>query len=513
MTQPLDDYLDRHWRWTLEEFPEFAIQTGEARPERAWTDLSPQGIARRQESERAFLAELEAMNREDLDHADRLNYDLARREAASAVDGQRYPAELLQLDQLNGVHQRIAISLQEMPDDEPEWEAERIEAAADLVDQAVHLLREGLRQGVTPPRVVLHDVDRQLADLAHLSPGLDDLRTFVADEYLPGCRDSIAMADLPDGEEWYRFRVREETTTDLAPEAIHAVGLEELPRIHAAMEQVMAEVDWTGDRASFLAHLRTDPQFFFTTADEVVSAYRALCKRLDPALARLFGVLPRLPYGVDPMPGYMEQSAPAAYYMPGSAAVGRPGTFVVNTFDLQARPRWGMVALAMHEAVPGHHLQFAIAQELPDVPPFRRHAAYGAYVEGWALYAESLGHELGLYEEDPYARYGALVFDAWRSARLVIDTGIHSRGWTRDQAVEFLLANTGLTRHDAEAEIDRYIAWPGQALCYKIGQRQILALRRRAEQADGAAFDLRRFHDRVLGHGPLPLDILADQFA
>jgi uncharacterized protein (DUF885 family) len=279
------------------------------------------------------------------------------------------------------------------------------------------------------------------------------------------------------------------------------------------MERVMADVGWTGDRASFLTHLRTDPRFFFTSGEEMVTAYRALCKRIDPGLARLFGVLPRLPYGVDPMPAYMERSGPAAYYMPGSPAAGRPGTFIVNTYDLAARPRWSMVPLAVHEAVPGHHLQFAIAQELPDVPPFRRHAQYGAYVEGWALYTESLADELGLFENDPYARFGALVFDAWRAARLVVDTGIHTRGWSRNQAVAFMLDNTGLTRHDAEAEVDRYIAWPGQALCYKVGQRQILELRRRAEDAQGAAFDLRAFHDRILGQGPLPLDVLANQFA
>lgn len=507
----LHDYLDRRWRWTLEEFPELAIQTGEARPERAWTDLSLEGVERRHQAERVFLAELDGISRDELNDQDRLNYDLARREAESAVEAQRYPSHLLALDQLMGIHQRIAISMGEMPDD-PDWREVRLAAVDDLIHQAIDLLREGLARGITQPRVVLGDLDRQLVDLAPLSLAFLELRRFVADEYLPGCRESIATADLPDGEEWYRFRVREETTTDLSPDEIHQMGLEELPRIHAAMEGVMAVIEWPGDRSSFLAHLRSEPQYFFSSGDEMVTAYRALCKRLDPTLARLFGVLPRLPYGVDRMPDYMDRSGPAAYYMPGSPKAGRPGTFSVNTFDLRARPRWGMVALAMHEAAPGHHLQFAIAQELSDVPAFRRHAAYGAYVEGWALYAESLGHEIGLYEEDPYARFGALVFDAWRSARLVIDTGIHSRGWTRDQAIEFMLANTGITRHDAVSEIDRYIVWPGQALCYKIGQRQILDLRRRAEQAEGTAFDLRRFHDRILGQGPLPLDILADQF-
>ncbi len=508
----LDDYLERRWRWTLDEFPELAIHTGEARPARAWTDWSLEGVERRQRAERDFLAELDGIDGDALDAAERLNYELARRQAATAVEGQRFPSHLLQLDQLNGVHHRVAVSMGEMPDD-ADWKAQRLAAVPTLVRQSIELLREGVGRGVTQPRLVLADVEGQLGDLVDLAPAFGELRQFVVDEYLPGCRHSIACTDLPDGEAWYRHRVREETTTGLTPDDIRAVGVEELPRIHAAMEEVMAEVGWTEGRPAFLAHLRSDPRFFFADGEELVAAYRALCKRIDPGLARLFGVLPRLPYGVDPMPAYMERSGPAAYYMPGSPAAGRPGTFIVNTYDLQARPRWSMVPLALHEAVPGHHLQFAIAQELPDVPPFRRHASYGAYVEGWALYAERLGHDLGFYAEDPYARFGALVFDAWRSARLVIDTGIHSRGWTRDQAVEFMLANAGITRHDAEAEIDRYIAWPGQALCYKIGQRRILDLRRRAEEAQGDAFDLRAFHDRILGQGPLPLDILANQLA
>ncbi len=503
----LDGYLERRWRWTLAEHPEFAIHTGEARPERAWTDLSPEAIERRRQAERDFLAELEA-----IEDGGGLNHTLALRQAELAVERQRFPGELLQLDQLLGVHQRIAISLDEMPAD-PAWKAERQRAAAGKIRQAIDLLREGVARGVTQPRVVLGDVERQLADLAGVSPAMEELRRFVVNEYLPAARESIACTDLPDGEAWYRFRVREETTTTLAPEEIHQIGREELPRIHAEMEQVMAEVGWTAGRPAFLAHLRREPQFFFTSAGELVTAYRALCKRVDPGLARLFATLPRLPYAVDPMPAYMERSGPAAYYLPGSPAAGRPGTFIVNTHDLRARPRWSMVALALHEAVPGHHLQFAIAQELAGVPPFRRHASYGAYVEGWALYAESLGYELGLYAEDPYARFGALVFDAWRSARLVIDTGIHSQGWSREQAVEFILANTGITRPDAEAEIDRYIAWPGQALCYKIGQRRINELRRAAEAAEGDEFDLRRFHDRILGQGPLPLDLLTGQLS
>jgi uncharacterized protein (DUF885 family) len=338
-------------------------------------------------------------------------------------------------------------------------------------------------------------------------PALRKLGEFVAGRYLPGARESIACRDLPDGEAWYAFKVREQTTTALSPKEIHAIGLEEVKRIRAALEETMRASGFTGDFAAFCEFLRKDPRFYFRTADELVKEYRDVCKRIDPGLVKLFGRLPRLPYGITEVPAYSAESQTTAYYLPGSPEAARPGWFYANTSRLEARPRWEMEALSLHEAVPGHHLQIALAQEL-DLPEFRRHGSgYNAYVEGWALYAESLGGELGCYR-DPYSRFGQLTYEMWRAIRLVVDTGIHALGWTRERAIEFFAGNTGKSLHDITVEVDRYIVWPAQALSYKIGELEIRRLRREAEAAHGARFDVRAFHDELLGEGALPLDLL-----
>jgi uncharacterized protein (DUF885 family) len=273
------------------------------------------------------------------------------------------------------------------------------------------------------------------------------------------------------------------------------------------MDAVIAKAGFTGSFDAFVAFLRTDDRFFFARAEDLLTAYRDLCKRVDPALTSLFGTLPRLPYGVVPVPAYAEKSQTTAYYEPGSPSAGRPGRFFANTYDLRARPKWEMEALALHEAVPGHHLQIALAQEQPDMPEFRKHALYTAYVEGWGLYAESLGGELGLYQ-DPYAQFGQLTYEMWRAIRLVVDTGMHVLGWSRQKAIDYFVANAGKAEHDIVVEIDRYIVWPGQALAYKIGELKIQELRRYASGTLGERFDVRAFHDALLAQGALPLDVL-----
>jgi uncharacterized protein (DUF885 family) len=338
-------------------------------------------------------------------------------------------------------------------------------------------------------------------------PAFGRLRDFLVGSYVPACRDTIAIADLPDGAAWYRWRIREQTSTDLDPKSIHQIGMDELDRIGLAMAAVMERAGFGARRDEFLHHVHHDPGFFAASPDALVAGYRALCKRIDPELPRLFGTVPWLPYGVSPMPVHAEKTAPAAYYLPGSVEAGRPGFFLANTYALDQRPTWEMVPLALHEAVPGHHLQFAIAQQLGGLHPWRRHLNETAYIEGWGLYAESLGHDLGLYD-DPYDSFGALVFDAWRAARLVVDTGIHALGWSRRQAIEFMASSTGKPGHDVEVEVDRYIAWPAQALAYTLGAIRFRELRRLATETLGASFDIRTFHDEVLRHGPLPLDVL-----
>jgi uncharacterized protein (DUF885 family) len=417
-----------------------------------------------------------------------------------------------------------------------------------LVDQTIALLEKGVETGITPPRVTLRDVPEQVrnqivdeaaaspmlrpfqsmpptieppvaetlraaaarAYTAAVAPAYRRLLEYLETRYLPRTRETIAARDLPDGEAWYAFSIRQMTTTRLSAQEIHDIGLAEVKRIRAEMDAVMARTDFDGTFQQFVGFLRTDDRFFFDRAEDLLVAYRDICKRVDPELPKLFATLPRLPYGVVPVPSYAEKSQTTAYYEPGSPSAGRPGRFFANTYDLRARPRWEMEALALHEAVPGHHLQIALAQELPEMPEFRRHGFYTAYIEGWGLYAESLGSEMGFYQ-DPYAKFGQLTYEIWRAIRLVVDTGMHALGWSRQQAIDFFTENAGKAEHDIVVEVDRYIVWPAQALAYKIGELEIKELRARASAALGARFDLRLFHDEVLGAGALPLDVLASR--
>jgi uncharacterized protein (DUF885 family) len=340
-----------------------------------------------------------------------------------------------------------------------------------------------------------------------VKPAYERLHVFLVESYLPGCRESISMSALPNGQAWYAFRVKDSTTTSLSPKEIHDIGQSEVKRIRAEMEAVITKTGFKGSFREFLDFLRTDKQFFYDTGPQLLAGYRDISKRIDAELPRLFGKLPRLPYGVMPVPSYAEKSQTTAYYMPGAHKVGRPGTFFANTYALNTRPKWEMEALTVHEAVPGHHLQIALAHEMENMPEFRKHAGYTAFVEGWGLYSESLGEELGLYQ-DPYSKFGQLTYEMWRAVRLVVDTGMHSMGWTRQQAIDFFKQNTGKTEHDITVEVDRYIVWPGQALAYKIGQLKMKELRALATKELGEQFDIRAFHDELLGNGALPLDVL-----
>ncbi|HSM68383.1 MAG TPA: DUF885 domain-containing protein, partial [Xanthomonadales bacterium] len=320
-------------------------------------------------------------------------------------------------------------------------------------------------------------------------------------------RDSIGLSDLPDGEAWYAYNVKQRTTTELTPEEIHEIGLAEVKRIRAEMDQVIASAGFEGSFGEWMAFLRTDPQFYHTTAEGLLQEYRDIAKRADPELMKVFGHLPRTPYGVIPIPSYAEKSQTTAYYQRGSVQAGRPGYFYANTYALDTRPRWEMEALTLHEAVPGHHLQLAIQDELEDVPWFRQIGGYTGFTEGWGLYSESLGEEMGFYQ-DPYSKFGQLTYEMWRAVRLVVDTGMHHLGWTRQQAIDYFKENAPKQEHDIIVEIDRYIVWPGQALAYKLGELKIKELRAFASDELGDRFDIRAFHDQVLGRGALPLHML-----
>ena len=338
-------------------------------------------------------------------------------------------------------------------------------------------------------------------------PAQKRIAAFLETEYLPRARTSLAARDLPDGERYYMAEVRRHTTTSLTPDEIHQIGLDEVHRIRGEMDKVIAETGFKGDFAAFVANLRTDPRFYPHSRQELLDRYRVVAKTIDPELPRLFGHLPRLTYGVQPIPEATEEGQTTAYYEEGSPARGIAGAFTVNLSHLDQRPLYEIPTLTLHEAVPGHHLQIALAQEQADTPTFRKHMQFTAFVEGWGLYAEQLGGEIGLYAT-PYERFGQLSYEMWRACRLVADTGLHWKRWTRDQARACFLENTALSEHNIDTEVDRYISWPGQALAYKIGELRIMALRRKAEAALGPRFDERRFHDAVLGAGALPLDML-----
>lgn len=536
------------WERSLRESPEFATEVGHAGYNDRWTDNSFEAIARRKRELQAPLKIIASIRREKLSATDQLNYDLFKRNYELAVESSRFPGEYFQITQLNGIQQDIARLLEVSPHTtvkDYEDLLARLNGVPTVVEQAIVLLKKGLAAGITPPRITLRDVPQQVqnqlepdpaksAFLLHFQkfpptitaadqvrlrraaevalqekvlPAFKKLHEFVANEYVPGARETIAMSDLPDGKVWYELSARASTTTRLTPAQIHELGLAEVKRIRGEMDQVIADTGFKGNFAQFLEFLRRDARFSYTNADELLRGYRDICKRADPELARLFGKLPRLTYGVLPIPDYAAKSQTTAYYQPGSPKAGRPGYFYANTYAVETRLKWEMEALTLHEAVPGHHLQIALAQELEDVPDFRKHGHYTAFVEGWGLYAESLGTEMGFYK-DPYANFGRLTYEMWRAIRLVVDTGMHSMGWTRQQAIDYFLANASKNEHDVTVEVDRYIVWPGQALAYKIGELKIKELRAFAARELGEKFDVRAFHDQILGNAAVPLEVL-----
>jgi uncharacterized protein (DUF885 family) len=359
------------------------------------------------------------------------------------------------------------------------------------------------------PAAEQHDLQAQGRSVVQqtVMPAFAALTAYIEDSYLPAAREAISVSALPRGTEYYRFLVEEFTTLDITPEQVHATGQAEVSRIRAEMQSVMTSAGFTGSLGDFLAFLRSDPRFYAATPEDLLKTVALLMKRMDGELPRLFSVLPRTPYGIKPIADYIAPAQTTAYYMPATGDGTTAGFYYVNTYDLPSRPLYEMEALSLHEAVPGHHLQIALQQEMQAVPDFRRYSSVTAYIEGWALYAERLGLEVGFYQ-DPYSNFGRLTYEMWRACRLVVDTGMHALGWSRQQAIDFMAANTALSQLNIETEIDRYIGWPGQALAYKMGEIKIRALRDQAEAALGARFDLRDFHRVLLEDGPLPLAML-----
>ena len=543
----LNDLFASEWERGLRESPENATYNGDNRYNDRWSDLSLAAIAARQAADRAALDKLHAIDRAALAPADQINYDTFEWLQLRSVERQKFREYLQPVGHQGGPQTADGIA-ELMPfattTDYRNW-LKRMAALPTVIDQSIALMQEGVKTGNVPPRVLMDRVPAQIAaqvvddpakspfyrpflkfsdsippaDRAGLQtqaqatirdkvvPAYRKLLTYFNDQYLPKTRASIAATDLPDGKAYYDFLARYYTTTDLTADEIHAIGLKEVARIRAAMENVKDETGFKGSLGEFFAYLRTDPKFFHKSPDELLTAYRAIAKRIDPELVKVFKTIPRLPYGVRPIPANIAPDTTTAYYQPGASDGTRPGYYYVNLYKPEVRPTWEMMPLSLHESVPGHHFQFARGLEIPDAPMFRRTAYFVAYGEGWGLYAEQLGYEMGLYD-DPYDRFGQLTYEMWRAVRLVVDTGMHAKGWTRDQAIAYFKDNAAKTDQDIVNEIDRYIGTPAQALAYKIGQMKISELRARARTALGPKFDLREYNDAVLETGSVPLAAL-----
>jgi len=543
--QALHALFDATWQRDMAENPLLASYYGETAYNHLWPDLSPAAEARAHAANADALARLRALPRSALPAEEQLNHALFEHLLQARLALQPLHPEAYSITARDGPQSLNELS-ELMPLGSPaevEVWLQRLQGLPDYLAQFEALLARSASDGRTQPRLLMERVLPQLAmqlvdepthspfyaafrQLPATMPGVPALqaraRALIADRivpayrrfeaffrsrYLPACRDSVGIWDTPDGLAYYQNRIEHHTSTTLTAAEIHAIGLAEVARLHGEMQQVMDQLGFQGSKAEFFAKLRSDPQFYYDTPEALFAAYVMAAKRIEPELPRLFGKLPRSPYGVRAIPATSAPNTTAAYYSGPSVDGTRAGYYYVNLYRPEMRPRYEIEVLTAHEAVPGHHLQIALAQEQQDLPKFRRFADINAYVEGWALYAERLGYELGLYQ-DPYARFGQLTYDMWRAVRLVVDTGLHAMRWTRAQAIAYFRANAAKTEVDIVNEIDRYIGWPGQALSYKIGQLRMLALRAKAEAALGPRFDVRGYHDLILAGGALPLDML-----
>ena len=543
----LHTVIDEHWQWVVSSSPEYAVFMGDKSRSGEWDDASLDNLAARDAALAGFETRLLAIDPNSLTLENGLNRSLL----LSQIRSQRAQYELgLPLIAINmrGGPQSLYTAVEtlsfETLGDYERW-IKRLETVPVRLAQEQAVLAEGIKTGLVQARIIMDRIPAQLDQITDVAtadnpffkpflnmsanlepheqarlierassvieatvvPAYKTFAEFIETEYLPASREEIGLAAVPNGDQLYEFLARRFTTTELTPEQIHQIGLDEVARIRAEMESLIDEIGFDGDLNAFNEFLRTDPQFYYDSPEALLQAYLAVSKRLDPELVSLFGRLPRMPYGVRPIPDQIAPDTTTAYYMRPAADGSRAGFYYVNLYRPEVRPKYEIEVLSVHEAVPGHHLQIALAQELEGLPMFRKLSGPTAFIEGWGLYSERLGYDMGLYR-DPYSRYGQLIYDMWRAVRLVVDTGMHYMGWTRDEAIAYFLDNAAKSEADIINEIDRYIGWPGQALAYKIGQLKISELRSRAELTLGDRFDIRDFHDHLLGAGALPLDIL-----
>ena len=540
------NYLAESWEMSLSQSPIYASMLGDKRFNTEIVSNSADEIEKRKLKAIDSYDEFKTFNINDLSESNRLNYMILDKDFSLEIDSHNYPEHFMDLNQRGGIQsfyetgsRMIFSSYQDYKD----W-LTRLEKYTSNIKNANANYKNGLELGYTQPKhittYVLEQIESMVAaDIVNnpylkvfneasleivtpdekdelilsakklikesLNPAYSDLAKFLRNEYIPNSRDSIGIKDVPNGSEWYEYLARYHTTTDLTPDEIHEIGLTEIKRIRAEMEDIIASVKWSGDFNSFLDFLRTDKRFYYDNADDLFDAYLIMSKKIDPLLPLIFKDFQKAPYGVTEIPMESAPYTTTAYY--NSPSKGRPGYYYVNLYKPESRPKYEIPVLSVHEAVPGHHFQISIAQEMENVPEFRKHQSFTSFVEGWALYSEELGEHMGLYD-DPYDKFGQLTYDMWRAIRLVVDTGMHYKDWSRDDAIDLFVNNTAKSILDIENEVDRYIAWPGQALAYKIGQLKILELRTKAEKELGDKYDIKDFHYEVLKRGSVPLSVL-----
>jgi len=549
-TVRLHSLFDRDWEYQMQHDPISASELGDRRWNDQWPDVSLNSLREQFQNGKQELQQLHAIERSKLSAEDQLNYDVFEYNVKDYVESEQYKWYLVRTNTFSGIQtvEGLVNSFRfETVKDYDDWLG-RLHNFPAYMDQNISLMREGIKQHVVIAKVIgdkvltqfnamdwqdptkhgfykpfkefppsFSEADKQRLTaaareriIADVLPAFHRFRDFMEKEYVPASLEQAGIWQVPNSGPTYAYLARSMTTTNLTPEQVHELGLSEVKRIRAEMEKVKDQAGFKGTLPEFLNYLRTDPKFYFKDSDELLRYARARAKQIDPLLVKLFRTFPRLPYGVEPVPSEIAISMPAGYAESPAPDGSRPGNFYVNIYKPESRPTYDLTSLILHEAIPGHTFQGGIAIELKDIPKFRRYGGYSAYAEGWALYSESLGNELGLYD-DPYVHFGALSNEIWRAVRLVVDTGMHYKHWTRKQAIDYFMENVATTEYSATSEVDRYISWPGQALAYKIGELKIKELRQRAEKELGPKFDIRGFHDAILLQGPLPLTVLESQ--
>jgi len=541
--------VNEEWQRWVNEDPLFASYLGDKSANQDWPDITEKALRKSQKKEKEVLQKLKNIDPMFLSEKAQLNYRLFLYNYEKYVKSHRFDSHLLVFGQRGGIQleHETAESLDfSSAQDYEDWLA-RLMKLPNLIDDHIELANLGIERGVTAPRILMERVSRQIKLQIHedpidspfynifsdmsdkinnkdeiqdkarhlikekIIPAYIDLDQYFTAVYLPSSRETFGLYDLPNGYEWYEHLANSHTTTELTPNEIHEIGLNEVTRIKQEMMKIIESLDWQGSFDDFLHFLRTDPQFYYETKEELFQAYLATTKKIDPLTVKLFETLPRAPYGIKAIPKESAPDTTTAYYMSPSPDGSRAGYFYVNLYRPEVRPKYEIEVLSVHEAVPGHHLQIALAMELEGIPNFRKYSGYTAFVEGWGLYSESLGEDMGLYR-DPYSKFGALTYDMWRAVRLVVDTGMHYKGWSRQKAIDFFKDNAAKTEQDIINEIDRYLIMPGQALAYKIGQLKLLELKKKAQKELGESFNIKEFHNVILEQGALPLNIVEERF-